>query len=51
MKEDNYLGRFILRLIRGRRVFNGCMAARTHLEIDTNGDIYPCPSLVGMTDL
>ena len=49
MKEDDYLGRFILRLTQGRRMNFRCMAARTHLEVDTSGDIYPCPSLVGIT--
>ena len=50
LKIDDYLGRFILRLVQGSHETFRCMAARTHLEMDTNGDIYPCASLVGMKD-
>lgn len=51
MKEDDYLGRCMRRLVFGNQMTFRCMAARRHFEIDTNGDIYPCPSLVGMADL
>lgn len=46
----DFLGRRILSISNNARMACRCNAARTHFEVDTNGDIYPCPSLVGMTD-
>lgn len=48
MNEVDFLGRCILSIANNMRAACRCSAARTHLEVDTNGDIYPCPSLAGM---
>lgn len=50
MKEDDPLGRLVMALTKRRRMTFRCMAARTHFDVDTNGDIYPCPSVVGIAD-
>lgn len=50
LAKDDLLGRYILRIAQGDRVLYPCPGGRAGYDVDTNGDIYPCASLVGVTE-
>lgn len=47
---EDYLGRMIIRVLQGRnsKVFYRCGAIKLSVGADTNGDLYPCGSMIGM---
>jgi len=46
----DFFGRFFIRLLTHAKFFYRCTAAKSDLTIDTQGDIYPCDSFVGIED-
>jgi len=50
LAKDDALGRYIYRIAKRESFLYRCPGGRCGYDIDTNGDIYPCASLVGVTD-
>lgn len=46
--KDDFLGCFLYRIAESQRVLYRCGGGRCVYDVDTNGDIYPCASLVGV---
>ena len=49
--EGDFLGRFMLRVGSRQTVAYRCPAGKSDVCVDTNGDIYACPGMVGVTEL
>ena len=47
----HHFGRVLLAVLRRSRFSGRCEAGREDVCVDTNGDIYPCPSMVGLEEL
>ena len=49
--EWDFLGRFLLRVVGRHGIVYRCSAGKEIVAVDTNGDIYPCPGMVGVKEL
>jgi uncharacterized protein len=49
--EWDFLGRFLQRTAYGQRVSYRCPGGKDVVCVDTNGDLYACPGMVGISDL
>jgi uncharacterized protein len=48
---DDFLGRFLLRILRHQKTLYRCQAGKNEVFVDTSGDIYPCSHLAGQPEL
>jgi len=46
----DFFGRFFIRLLVQAKLFYRCTAGKSDLTVDTQGDIYPCDSFVGLKE-
>ncbi|NIM06299.1 MAG: SPASM domain-containing protein [Armatimonadetes bacterium] len=47
--QDDFFGRFILRVLGHGKMVYRCGAGKWAVGVDTNGDIYPCPPMIGLS--
>lgn len=51
MNAEDYLGKYLLRLITNQYTIKRCNAGKSKITICPNGDIYPCDSFVGIQEM
>ncbi|NIQ76536.1 MAG: SPASM domain-containing protein, partial [Anaerolineae bacterium] len=49
--EGDFLGRFLIRVSSRSKLVYRCPAGKDWACVDTNGDIYPCPGMIGRPEL
>lgn len=51
LNEEDYLGKYILRIITNQYTTLRCNAGKCRIVICPNGDIYPCDSFIGIHEM
>lgn len=51
LNNEDYLGKFILRIITNQYITLRCNAGKCKIAICPNGDIYPCDSFIGIPEM